>query len=259
MPDPQVMPAATSKPAGAGDSIISTATTDQTILGEAADQQQQAQAAEEKRLMDADVTTLSPEDKAKREGIETAKEEKRLLETPEDKLSDADKTKKADLVKAKKAAEEAGKVPEKYEFKMPEGVTIDQKLADRFTPIFKDGKLSQSTAQKIVDEYIKIQQETQTQQADEFQKFLKESKDETIKALGPEFKQVLAYAARVRDKFLSKESQELLDASGLANAKAIVMDLIKIGKEISEDKLEVGKPAGQIADSSAKKMYPNMQ
>lgn len=42
-------------------------------------------------------------------------------------------------------------VPEAYEFAMPEGVEIDQEAVDRYSPVFKELKLTQAQAQKLVD------------------------------------------------------------------------------------------------------------
>lgn len=41
--------------------------------------------------------------------------------------------------------------PEKYEFKLVEGQTIDQSMLDKATPVFKDLGLTQDRAQKLVD------------------------------------------------------------------------------------------------------------
>src|SRR5262245_60440079 len=43
--------------------------------------------------------------------------------------------------------------PEKYEFKAPEGVTLDTGLVNDFTPLAKELGMSQDAAQKVVDLY----------------------------------------------------------------------------------------------------------
>ena len=44
-------------------------------------------------------------------------------------------------------------VPEKYDFKAPEGQSLDAALVEKATPIFKELGLSQDAAQKLVDFY----------------------------------------------------------------------------------------------------------
>lgn len=252
----------TQKPAeGAAPSVIKDAGAQNTLLsqaGEQTEEQKQAQAVEETRLLEADVTTLSEEDKGKRTVIEKTREDKRLLDTPEDQLSPEDKTKKGELVKANEAKAEAGKVPEKYEFKMPEGITLDQARVDKFSPVFKELKITQEGAQKLVDLDIELRKADADAQATTFKQFLKESYDETVKELGANYKAELAYVAKVRDRFLSEETQEMLDASGLSNNKAFILDLIKLGKLITEDKTPSGGPASPAGEkSAADTLYPD--
>ncbi len=242
-------------------SLIKDAASKDTLLSQAGEQtevQKQAQATEEKRLLDADETTLNEDEKGKRTILVKAQEDKKLLETPDDQLDETKKAQKAELVKAQDAKAKAGEVPEKYEFKVPEGITLNQALVDKFSPVFKDLKVTQEGAQKLVDLYIENQKVEADAQATTFKQFLKESYDETVKELGANYKEQLAYVAKVRDRFLSEESQEMLDASGLSNNKALILDFIKIGKLISEDKLPPGSsatPAGE--KSAAATMYPD--
>lgn len=255
--DPNV--AATPKPADTEDpSLIKDAKEKDTLLSQASDEDKQAQEAENKRLLEADETTLSEEDKGKRIILVKAQEDKKLLETPDDQLSEDQKVRKTEIVKVQEAEAKAKQVPEKYEFKMPEGITLDQALVDKFSPVFKELKVSQEGAQKLVDIYIENQKAVADAQAANFKQFLKESYDETVKELGATYKEQLAYVAKVRDRFLSEETQEMLDASGLSNNKAFILDLIKLGKLISEDKLPPGTPvtpAGEI--SAAETLYPD--
>jgi len=229
-----------------------------TVINQATDEQKAATAAEEQRLLDADVTTLSDEDKGKRTTLETTREEKRLIETSDEQLSDVDKAKKAELIKANDEAVKGNTVPEKYEFKVPEGMTLDQALADKVSPILKKGKVTQAIAQEITDAFSAHQQEQIKAQDATLKKFKEDSYKETITALGSEYKKELVFLARVRDRFFSEETQEMIDNSVLASNKAFVMDLIEIGKLISEDKIPGGRPATSAGElSAARTLYPN--
>lgn len=72
--------------------------------------------------------------------------------------AEAKMAKIADAVKAKTEAEaKANAVPEKYEFKLPDGVK-DNGLAEHITPVLKELGLSQSKADKLVASYVKASQ-----------------------------------------------------------------------------------------------------
>ena len=248
--------AASQKPAEeAALSVIKEAGAQDTLLAQAGQQteeQKQAQIAEETRLLEADETTLSEEEKGKRNILVKTRDDKKLLDTPDDQLSEEDKVKKAEIVKVNEAKAKPGEAPEKYEdFKIPEGMIVDKTLIDKVSPIFKELKLTQEGAQKLVDVYNDTMKANAEAQVANFKQFLKTSYDETVKELGANYKDQLAYVAKVRDRFLSEETQEILDASGLSNNKAFILDLIKLGKLISEDKLPPGSSATPAGEKSA--------
>lgn len=258
MPEPIVTPpAATPAPAGAQDpSLLETAGKEEgTLLEEAGVEQQ----AEEKRLLEADETTLSAEDKAKKADIVKANEEKRLLNTDEKDLSDADKAKKTELVKAKEEAEKGKVIPEKYDFKIPEGYTIDEALKEKVSAAFKAKGYTQGQAQTAIDLYVEIQKEQAALQEKTFQDMNKEARSETIKALGADYKAQLAYVAKIRDNYFSEETNKILNASGMSNQKPFILDIIKLGKVLSEDKIPgAGRPGHSLkTESPAEVFYPN--
>jgi len=258
MPNPGT-PAPITNPADTGTpSLIKEAGGTGTILDQATDEQKQAQAAENTRLLEAEDEDLSPEDKTKKDVLVKGREDERLLNADDKDLSPEEKTKKDELVKAKEAAAKGQQIPEKYEFKIPEGMTLDQALVDKISPIFRELKISQEGAQKLTEVYAENIKAIADTQAESFKKFLKDSYEETIKGLGANYKEQLMYVAKVRDRFLSEESRALLDASGMSNNKAFISDLIKLGKLISEDKSVSGiSAAPEGATDAAHTLYPN--
>ena len=161
------------------------------------------------------------------------------------------------MVKAKEDAEKGKVVPEKYEFKVPEGQTLDQALVDKYTPKFKEANYTQEQAQAAVNMLAEIRADESLAQEQLIQKINKDAKEETVKALGPTYKAELAYVAKIRDNHFSAETNELLNVTGLANQKPLILDLIKLGKLLSEDKLVHGGSAPEGADASAADvMYP---
>jgi len=221
---------------------------------------QVAKAAEEKRLLEADDATLSPEDKTKKEAIIKEQADKKLLETPDDKLSAEDKAKKDALVKAKADADKpkAQGAPEKYaDFKLPEGAVIDPELSAEFQKLAKEDNLSQEKAQRYVDLQAKVLQKMSDELLGSFTKVVTEWKKETVDTLGPEYKKELAFASKALDKFGTPALRQLLNKSGVGNNKDMVNAWIAIGKAISEDKLIVGaQKSGKKEDKDV--FYPNM-
>lgn len=231
--DNAAAPAAGAAAAGAGAAAPAAAVDDKAKAGAGApaagDKGTEAKPGEEAAgsIMD---------DASKEEKAAEDKENKRLLETPEKDLNDADKAKRTALIEKNKAADAAKGVPEKYDFKAPEGFTLNQGLIDKFTPLAKELGLSQEKAQKLVDFQAEIQKTSIAAQAETFKTFVEGLKAETIKELGANYKQELSFAAKARDRFASPELIEKLNESGLANDKDMVKLFITIGKAVSEDK-----------------------
>ena len=197
---------------------------------------------ESKSLMD----DASAEDKEAQEA-----EDKRILEAKDEDLKPEEKAKKAEILKAKEDADKAAKenvLPEKYIFKVPEGMALDEKLVEKITPILKEGNVTQAVAQKLADAYADAAKEGQKAfekvQEDNFNKFVDGLKAETLKELGTNAKVELAAAAKARDRFASKELITKLNQSGLSNDKDMIKLFITIGKAISEHKVIEGAPAG---------------
>jgi len=210
-----------------GESAIPEAVTDdKSVMDGAVDE---AGMAENKRLMEADPETLNDEEKAQRKVLEDAK-----------------------------AAELAKNVPEKYEVKLPEGMDTDTTLLEKISPVFKELNITGEQAQKLVDVYaphIKEQMDNlektlKDQQESNFQKFVTDERKNTMDKLGATAKDELIFAAKSRDRFLSKETQELLNAAGISNNFNFISDLIRIGKQVSEAKLVDGKGVKPSKDST---------
>lgn len=204
---------------------------DKSILDESLDEAGQA---ENKRLLEADPKTLNADELAARKVLEDAK-----------------------------AAEAAKTIPEKYVLKLPDGMTEDAALMGKITPIFKEIGITGEQAQKIVDVYAPYVQAKFAEQQkaflaaqeNNFKNFLEAERKTTMEKLGANAKQELVFAAKSRDRFLSKETQELLNAAGIANNHAFITDLIRIGKAISEDKLVEGTRRNVSTKSDGQVLY----
>lgn len=147
-------------------------------------------------------------------------------------------------------------VPEKYEFKMPEGMEIDNQLVEAITPVLKEAKVTQEVAQKIADAYsAKVKADAEAQ-AKAYNEAIEAEKSDTVKALGADHAEQMAFMAKTRDRFFSKETIAMLEARGSANNVHFVQDMIKIGKLISEGRLVEGVNAQ--GGATPQTMFPSM-
>lgn len=161
----------------------------------------------------------------------------------------ADGSKPADAGDGKDKGKEGEKpadgtiVPEKYEVKVPDGMTLDAGLLEKFTPIAKELGLTNDQVQKLAD--FQAQQITQSQQAQAkaFNDFKDTTRQAAVDFFGNKLEAELPYVAKGRDQFADAEVMDLLEATGLSNHKAFISMFAKMGRSVSEHKLVDGKPA----------------
>jgi len=159
-------------------------------------------------------------------------------------------------------------VPEKYDLKVPEGMTLDQAMLDKISPVFKELKISQEGAQRLADVYApyikEMVEQSRTTAVGEFNKMVGDWKAETTKELskdGAKSEQELAHAAKFIDKFGGPELRQVLNETGLGNHIALVKAFIKAGKAIANDSFPDSTKRDVKDDSEeakAKRMFPSM-
>lgn len=130
-------------------------------------------------------------------------------------------------------------VPEKYEIKAPEGMTIDQATLDVITPVFKELGISQEGAQKLADAYApqisKMIEAQRTEALKAYDTMTNEWKEQTVKELGADHQKELAVAAKALDKFGTPGLRQLLNDTRTGNHIEMVRFMINVGKAISND------------------------
>lgn len=183
------------------------------------------------------VSTVKPasilSDAGKTPAADASKDGKSILDGAKAEGQDPAKT---DAPQAEKPA-----VPEKYEIKAPEGMTIDESILEKFTPIAKELGLSNEQVQKLAEFQATQITEAQKAQESNFTKFVDDTKAESIKFFGDKLQAELPYIAKGRDAFASSEVMDLLEKTGLSNHKAVLSMFAKLGRTVSEDKLVDGK------------------
>lgn len=198
-----------------------------TVLG--------AAKVDQKPATDATATTTTTDDKK----VDDKKpdETTTTTETPEQKA-------------AREAAEAAAKVPEKYEFKLPDGVQLDQAAYDTFTPKFKELGLNAAQAQGLVDTYLASlkSQADATEQA-----FTQQTKEWETTARadaeigGNKWDASVALSNKTMSAFGTPELVRLMNTTGFGNHPELIRFFARVGNAIGEDSMQRhGEPgAGQ--------------
>ncbi len=174
---------------------------------------------------------------------------------------------------------DASAVPEKYEFKAPENYTLDTKLIEQATPIFKELGLTNDQAQKLMDIQIareiaaaKAPQDAYAATRADWQAKVKA--DSEIAAYSKDGKTGtdavkidIGAAIATLPQDLQASFREAMDITGAGDHPAFVKAMWKFAQAIGEGRPVSGKspsPAGQVAPgakppSAAQALYPNLK
>ena len=164
-------------------------------------------------------------------------------------------------------------IPDRYDFTLPEGSILDPKLLEEVTPIFKELKLDQPSAQRLVDIYQKQTSGTTTALLAQVEKTRTEWRDAS-KAdpdIGPILdSKVLPEIGRALSKLPSEVSTNLrsaLDFTGAGDHPAVVRAFYEFSKLVNEGTHVSGngpspngqQPSGKTTPPSlASALYPNL-
>ena len=157
-------------------------------------------------------------------------------------------------------------VPEKYEFKLPEGVTLDEASMALIAPAFKELGLSNEQAQKLVDLQMTLNKSNEDAYAQSFDQYVENLKVEAKTYFVTKLPEVMRNMARARDMLLPKTAdgkehplQEKLRISGLANDKDVIELFDKIGRTIGEGRFVQGKQSAPAKGKSGETMEQNQE
>ena len=164
---------------------------------------------------------------------------------PENQEGDQDKQK----------TDAESEVPEKYDFKPPEGMEYDQETIDIYAEAAKEAGLSQEKADIILG---KIAPHLAQQQIKAVEKA--SSEWEAASRTDPEFggdklNENLSVAAKAIEQFATPELKTLLNESRLGNNPEVIRLFYRVGKAISEDGFVSATGSPQTSDARA--LFPN--
>lgn len=164
--------------------------------------------------------------------------------------------------------------PEKYEpFTVPEGYTLDEKVATEAGTLFKELGLSQASGQKLIDMYVSKTTEAANAPYEAYKELRSEwqtaaKADPEIGGKLPEVKATVSKAIdSLGDAKLATEFREAMDLTGAGDHPAFIKAFYKLAQRAVEGKgVQGGGPSkfGQQAPgtgprSAAAAMYPNLQ
>jgi hypothetical protein len=166
---------------------------------------------------------------------------------------------------AKDPAAAAPVVPEKYELKAPEGLTLDATALDAFTPVFKELGLTQAQAQKLVDAQgaltAKAAEAANKKMGDdiaaETAAWAKASREDKEFG-GANFEANAKIANQALAAFGTEELKKELTTSGYANHPAFVRLFWQIGQKLGESTAPAHGNPPASAKSAASVLYPSM-
>jgi hypothetical protein len=151
-------------------------------------------------------------------------------------------------------------VPEKYEFKVPDGMQIDSAVTEALTPAFKELGLTQEQVNKLVEPYNKAMLAAEAKRDSDFQDWMKTNAQNYEKSIrkewGNEFDANLKVAQRGLARVFGPEGKKLLDETGLGSHPEFLKAFHTVGKMIQEDQPPAGgQPSGRKPLESV--LYPS--
>lgn len=204
-----------------------------------------------------DSAKPAADDKSK--PAEDAKPEAKVEKPSETLLDEASEEEKTD--KDTKSA-----VPEKYDFKLPEGMTLDEAKIKAAEPLFKELGLNNDQAQKLVDLQLQLNKANEETHVQAWEAFVETQKQESKSYFGTKLPEVMRNVARARNTFIPKNLQEKLNVAGFSNDKDFLEALDKVGRVIGEGKFVSGKQSApakgdgsiKVEGASLADVYPSM-
>jgi hypothetical protein len=154
----------------------------------------------------------------------------------------------------------ASAAPEKYEFKVPDGYTLNEEALKVVDPVLRELNLTNESAQKLIDKYAEIQglNEKAAEKAfnDQVEKWADDVKaDKEIG--GQAFDESRASALKAVGKFGSPELKSLLNQTGLGNHPEFVRFCARVGKSLREDDPINASGKATSGKSAAEVLYGN--
>lgn len=149
-------------------------------------------------------------------------------------------------------------IPETYEFKLPEGVTLDTEVTTELADLSKEFGLSQENAQKVADLGVKLSQKWAAEQV----KALEASGTEWAAATqsdaeigGDKLDASLAAGQKALKELGTPELSKLLAQSRLGNHPEVIRFFARVGQRVSTDGFVAGGQGAPNTAGDARRLY----
>jgi len=161
-------------------------------------------------------------------------------------------TKKEEGKQEEKKDEAKDAVPEKYEFKVPEGMQVDPRALEAITPVLKDLKLTQAQAQKLFDAQASLKKEEVVQSE---MALLTQRKTwrEGIKQ-NPKWQEELSLSKRGL-QLGTPAFQNMIKNSWMGDHPDVIKYLADVGRMAGDDRFVEGSKGGREPLTQAEKVY----
>jgi len=142
--------------------------------------------------------------------------------------------------------------PEAYDLKVPEGMTLDSEMLDKYTPVFKELGLTNEAAQRLADIQIQAQQEALVAQHTNWVQSVKSDPEIGGKNMDAAVKNAQSALAR----FGTPALKQALEQTGLGSHPELVRIFSKVGEAMAEPQIVQGLAGAPARDKTlAEKMY----
>lgn len=170
----------------------------------------------------AELDAMSPQDRAFAEAADRAAAEARLRQVPEDG---------------------------NYEFALPDGIQLDEKLAAEAAPILKEAGVSRAGANKLAAFLTSQKQAEARQWADTQDEWVRQAKTDREYG-GDRFDAAVGSAQKALARFGTPALREALNFSGMGNHPEMIRLMARVGNAFSDD-MPVGSETPAARGKSA--------
>lgn len=182
--------------------------------------------------------------------VETPVEQK-SVETPKVETPKAEVKPETKPEPAKEPEVKAPVVPEKYDLKLPEGSPLDASQVEAVSSYAKEQKLSQETAQAILDRESKANEVLVRQNTKVWLEELRNDKEFG----GNELEANGELAFKAAEKWFGNEFAALIKKAHLNNHPMLFKGLVRLGKANADDTFVKANSIGGIEKSEAELFY----
>jgi len=160
-----------------------------------------------------------------------------------------------------KADEDKDGAPATYaDFKLPEGMDMDQEALEAAMPLFKEMKASQETAQKVVNVASqmveKVLAKQQTAWTDRVAEWTKDAENDDEYGKASYDKSIMIARSAMRTVG-GPNLAKALEETGTGNHPELIRVFYRLGKAIGEDGLDFGSVNSGGQKSLADRLFPN--